>query len=64
MFGLVIGFIGLFDTPRDYTLRVTITHTLVTTVTSSLTLFGSGFQRRTLPLLWVPELSPASATSF
>jgi hypothetical protein len=25
---------------------------------------GNGFQRRTFPLLWVPELSPASATSF
>jgi hypothetical protein len=25
---------------------------------------GSGFQRRTFPFLWVPELSPASATSF
>jgi hypothetical protein len=24
----------------------------------------NGFQRRTFPFLWVPELSPASATSF
>jgi hypothetical protein len=33
-------------------------------VTSSLPLLGGGFQRRMFPLLWVPELSPASATSF
>jgi hypothetical protein len=25
---------------------------------------GNGFHRRTRPLLWVPELTPASATSF
>jgi hypothetical protein len=28
-FGLMTGFIGLFDTARYYTLQVTITHTLV-----------------------------------
>jgi hypothetical protein len=27
-------------------------------------LLGSGFQWRTFPFLWVPELSPTSATSF
>jgi hypothetical protein len=27
-------------------------------------LLGSGFQQRTVPFLWVPELSPISATSF
>jgi hypothetical protein len=27
-------------------------------------LLGSGFQRRTFPFLWVPEVFPASATSF
>jgi hypothetical protein len=27
-------------------------------------LLGSGFQRPTFPFLWVPELYPASATSF
>jgi hypothetical protein len=61
-FGL-IGLVGLFDPGRDYTLQVTITRTrtLVSTVTP---LLGSGFQRRAFPLLWVPELSPASATSF
>jgi hypothetical protein len=36
----MIGFIGLFDTARDYTLKFTVTHTdthiLVSTVTSSL----------------------------
>jgi hypothetical protein len=56
----MIGFTGLFDTARDYN----ITNTLMSTVTSSLLLLGSGFQRRTFPFLWVPELSPASATSF
>jgi hypothetical protein len=62
-FGLMTGFIGLFDTAHDYTLQYTITHTLVSTVTSSLLLMGSGFQWQTFPVLWVPELSPASATS-
>jgi hypothetical protein len=42
----------------------THTHTVVSTVTSLLPLLGSGFQRRTFTSLWVPELSPASATSF
>jgi hypothetical protein len=32
----MIGFIGLLDTARDYTLQFTMTHTLVATVTSSL----------------------------
>jgi hypothetical protein len=40
------------------------TRTLVSTVTSSLPLLGSGFQRWTLTFLWVPELSSASAVSF
>jgi hypothetical protein len=44
------GFIGLFDTARDYTLQITITHTQVPTVTSLLLLFGSGFHQRTIPL--------------
>jgi hypothetical protein len=52
----MIGFILLFDTARDYTLQFT--------VTSSLPLLGSGFQRRTFSFRWVPELSPASSTSF
>jgi hypothetical protein len=60
----MIGFIGVFDTAGDYTLQFTVTHTLVSTVTSSLPLFGTGFQPRTSLFLWVPELSPASATSF
>jgi hypothetical protein len=42
----------------------THTHTLESTVTSSLPLLGSGFQRRTFPFLWVPEQSLASATSL
>jgi hypothetical protein len=32
----MVGFIELFDTARDYTLQFTTTHTLVSTVTSSL----------------------------
>jgi hypothetical protein len=39
-------------------------HTLVFTVTYSLPFLGSGFQPRTFPFLWVPELSSSSATSF
>jgi hypothetical protein len=56
----------LWYTTRDYTLQVTVTHThtLMSTVTSSLLLLGSGFQQRTSPFFWVPELSPASATNF
>jgi hypothetical protein len=57
-------FIAHIDTAHDYTLQFTITHTLVSTVISSMSLLGSGFQRRTFPLLWGPEQSPASATSF
>jgi hypothetical protein len=34
------------------------TNTLVSTVTFSLPLLGSGFQRRTFSFLWIPELSP------
>jgi hypothetical protein len=70
-----IGFIGLPDTARlHFTVRLhlhlhlhthTHTHILVSTVTSSLPLLGSGFQRWTFfPFLCVPELFPASATSF
>jgi hypothetical protein len=40
------------------------TYTLVSTVNSSLPLLSSGFQQWTIPFLWVPELFPASATSF
>jgi hypothetical protein len=41
------------------------THTPMSTVTSSLPFFGSRFfQWRMFPFLWVPKLSPASATSF
>jgi hypothetical protein len=38
----------------------THTHTLVPAVTSVLPLLGIGFHRRMFPLLWVPELSPAT----
>jgi hypothetical protein len=56
-------FIEHFDTARDYTLQFTITHTLVSTVTSLLPLLGSGFQQRPF-FLWVPELSSASSSNF
>jgi hypothetical protein len=58
------GYIAHFGTARDYALQFTITHTLVSIATSSLLLLGNGFQRLTFSFLWVPELSPASATSF
>jgi hypothetical protein len=35
-FWLMIGFIGLFDIARDYSLQFTVTHTLVSTVMSLL----------------------------
>jgi hypothetical protein len=52
------GFIGLLDTAR------TPPHNILSTVTTSLPLLGSGFQRWMFPFLWVPELFPASGTSF
>jgi hypothetical protein len=57
---------ALFDTVRNYALQYkhTHTHTLVSTVTSSLSLFSSGFQRRTFPSLSFQERSPVSVTSF
>jgi hypothetical protein len=59
------GFIGLFDAASDYTLEFTITHTQ-SSVQSRLhyLLLGGGFQCWTFPSVWVPELSPASATVF
>jgi hypothetical protein len=62
-FGAAIGFIGLFDTTRDYILLFIGTHTYVSTVTSSLPLLSSDFNGD-VPFLWVPELSSASATIF
>jgi hypothetical protein len=61
---MITGFIGLFDTARDYPLQVTITHTLKSTITSPMPLLGSGSQRRTFPFLCVLEMSPSAATSF
>jgi hypothetical protein len=49
-FGLMTRFIAHFDT-RVTTRVHDYTHTLVSIVTSSLTLFGTGFQRRTFPFL-------------
>jgi hypothetical protein len=62
--GLVTRFIALFDTMHDYVLQFTITDTLVSTLTSSLLLLGSGFQQQMFPFLWVPKLSPALAINF
>jgi hypothetical protein len=64
---LTIGFIRLFDTARDYTLQFTIipTHTDTSPhshVFTSRCLVAASNGRRSF--LWVPELSPASATSF
>jgi hypothetical protein len=44
-----------------HTPKITVT---AAHIKSSQSLLGSGFQRRTFPFLRVPELSPASATSF
>jgi hypothetical protein len=41
-----------------------VSHRLVFSVTTSTALLGSSFQQQTFHLLWVPKLSPASATSF
>jgi hypothetical protein len=66
-FVLMTGFIELFYTGRDNTLEFTITHTLVSTVTSSLPLLGSGFQRRSSPSSGFPNCPrpqlPASNSS-
>jgi hypothetical protein len=51
-------------TTRDYTLQITITQRAVSSFTVFSALLGSGFQRRTSPFLWVPELSLAPATRF
>jgi hypothetical protein len=63
-FELITRFIAHFDTAHDYTLLFTITHTLVSTVTSWMPLLDSSFERRTLSFLWVPERSPVSDTRF
>jgi hypothetical protein len=56
--------LGYSDYALHFTITHTHTHTLVSTVMSSLPLLGSGFQWRTFPFFWVPEISPASATRF
>jgi hypothetical protein len=58
------GFIGLFDTPPWLHFTGHYYTTRVSTVPCSIPFLGSGFQQRTFPFLSVPELSPASATSF
>jgi hypothetical protein len=57
-------FIIHFDIARDYTSEFTITHTLLSTATSSLPLLDSGFQQWMFSFLWVPKLSPASEQNF
>jgi hypothetical protein len=53
----IIGFIGLFDIGRDYSLEFTVTHihTLVSAVISSLPLLGSGFNGGRCPPSGVPN---------
>jgi hypothetical protein len=65
--GLMIGFIGLFDTARDYILQFFITDTLVTTVTFSCRCLvvasnGGGFPSSGIPNSPRPQL-PASTTT-
>jgi hypothetical protein len=62
------GFIAHFDTARDYTLQITITHTLVSTVISLLPLLGNSFQRRLslssrFPYCLRPQLSASNSNS-
>jgi hypothetical protein len=63
-FGLMIRFIGLFDTQLVTALQITVTHRLAFSVTVFTVLLDSGFQRQMFPFLWVPEVSLASATNF
>jgi hypothetical protein len=74
-FGLVTGFtelLQLVTTSKDYALtiphtsKITIGHTRSSQVRYSLhlPLLGISSKWWMLPFLWVPELSPASATSF
>jgi hypothetical protein len=53
--GLMTGFIAHFDSARDYTLQFSITHTLASSVTSSMPLLGRGFQRRMFPSSGFPN---------
>jgi hypothetical protein len=53
-FGLVTGFIGLFDTACNYTLQFTVAPTLVSTVTSSLLLLDISFHQQMFRFRWVP----------
>jgi hypothetical protein len=55
----MIGFTGIFDTVRVTTLYNSLLQSRL-----HYPLLGSGFQWRTFPFHWVPELSTASATSF
>jgi hypothetical protein len=51
-------------TTRDYTLEITTTHRVVFPVTVFTAQLGNVFQQWMFSFLWVPELPPASATSF
>jgi hypothetical protein len=63
-FGLVVGFIGLFDTARDYTLQVTVTHTSIHShVFTSRCLIAASNGGRS-PYSGFPNYPRTSATSF
>jgi hypothetical protein len=49
-----------YSLPELQTPKLTITTAHVKSSQSSLIVAWSGFQRRTFPFLWVPELSPTS----
>jgi hypothetical protein len=65
-FVLVTRFIHHLYTQIMTTLYNSLFHTVVFLVNYSLhyPLPGNGFQRRTFPLLWVPELSPCLSYKF
>jgi hypothetical protein len=58
----MVGFIWPLYTACGYSVSLTHTHTLVSTVTSSLPFLGGGFQWRTFPFLGVPELCHSNSS--
>jgi hypothetical protein len=62
-FGMVIGFIELFDKVVGYILQFTITHPIVQSRLHCRYLVTTSNSGRPV-LFWVAELSPTSVTSF